>query len=81
LNTVEGLQPTVESALTDIVAKQSALADLPVGGVTSLVLLDLQNICASIAALGNALLAKSPVRYNSMILSMSCSQQYPLRVI
>jgi len=63
------------------VAKQGALGALPVGGVTSLVQLDLQNICASIATLGDALLAKSPVRYNSMTLSMSCSQQYPLRVI
>ena len=78
---VKALQPTVESALTDIAAKQGALAALPIGGVTSLVLLDLQNICASITTLGDALLAKSPVRYNSMTLSMSCSQRYPLRVI
>jgi len=63
------------------VAKKDALDTLPVRGIPSLVLLDLQNICASIAALGDAFLAKSPVHYNSMILSISCSQQYPLRVI
>jgi len=63
------------------VAKKDALDALPVGGVSSLVLLDLKNICASIAALGDVFLAKSPVRYHTMILSMSCSQRYPLRVI
>jgi len=63
------------------VPKKDALDALPVGGVSSRILLDLRNICASIAALGDALLARSPVRYSSMILSMSCSQRYPLRVI
>jgi len=63
------------------VAKKDALDALPVGGVSSLVLLDLKNICASIAALGDVFLAKSPVRYHTMILSMSCSQRYHLRVI
>jgi len=49
LNTAEKLQPTVESALIYIVAKKDALDALPIGGISSLVLLDLQNICASIA--------------------------------
>jgi len=75
------LQPTIESTLTYIVAKKDALDALPVGGISSLILLDLQNICASIAAVGDVFLAKSPVRYNSMIVFISFSQRYPFRVI
>jgi len=48
LNIAEKLQPTVEFALIYIVAKKDALDVLPIGGISSLVLLDLQNICASI---------------------------------
>jgi len=58
------------SALNDIVAKKDAFTALPIGGVPGLVLQDLQGLCARIAALAKALIAKSPVCNNSMILCL-----------
>ena len=70
LNEIGTIEPIVMSALNDIVAKKNAFMALPVGGVSSLVLQDLQDLCASIAALAKALIAKSPVCNNSMILCL-----------
>lgn len=41
LTSIQAFQPTIIDALNAIVAKQSALAALPIGGVTALVKQDL----------------------------------------
>ena len=58
---VENIQPVILDTLTDIVAKKPAFAGLPIGGVTALILQDLQNLNASTSNLESALISATPV--------------------
>ncbi|PPQ77993.1 hypothetical protein CVT26_015899 [Gymnopilus dilepis] len=57
---VENIQPVILDTLTDIVAKKPAFAGLPIGGVTALILQDLQNLNASTSNLESALISATP---------------------
>lgn len=59
---VQAFEPTILDALSAIVAKQAAIEGIPLGGVGSIVLSDLQALNASTVAFGSALIAAAPVR-------------------
>jgi len=60
LNLVSSFEPTIEHALSQIIAKKPAFQALPIGGIPALVKQDLSNLSASTNALETALIASAP---------------------
>ncbi|KAF5324156.1 hypothetical protein D9619_011308 [Psilocybe cf. subviscida] len=60
LNTFNNLKPVIITALTDIVAKKSGFASLPIGGFPEVIKSDLTNLSAASQAFEAALIAKTP---------------------
>ncbi|KIK67847.1 hypothetical protein GYMLUDRAFT_36630 [Collybiopsis luxurians FD-317 M1] len=60
LATVEGFEPTILDALTEIVAKKPGFDSLPLGGVSALVAQDLATLKTDTKNFENALVADTP---------------------
>ncbi|KAJ7336195.1 hydrophobic surface binding protein [Mycena albidolilacea] len=60
LTQVQGIEPTILDALSQITAKQPSFAALPIGGIPALVLQDLKTLNASTVAFAAALIVAAP---------------------
>ncbi|KIK67846.1 hypothetical protein GYMLUDRAFT_36629 [Collybiopsis luxurians FD-317 M1] len=79
LATVEGFEPTILDALTQIVAKKPGFYSLPLGGVSALVAQDLATLKTDTKSFENELVADTPVCLPSWfggILHSMASHQY-----
>ncbi|KAF9445147.1 hypothetical protein P691DRAFT_735440 [Macrolepiota fuliginosa MF-IS2] len=71
INEVNVIRPIIEDALTAIVAKKPAFDALPLGGVSALVLQDLQALSADTQTLATALIAATPASLQSQANSLA----------
>ncbi|KAF7346754.1 Hydrophobic surface binding protein [Mycena sanguinolenta] len=60
LAAVEAIEPIIFDALNDIIAKKPAFAALPIGGLTTLILQDLENLETATIDFANALMDICP---------------------
>ncbi|KAJ8455041.1 hypothetical protein ONZ45_g19074 [Pleurotus djamor] len=61
LASLEAIQPRIEHALVEIVAKKPAFDALPIGGITALVKQDLAQLSAATSTFATSALGKTPV--------------------